>query len=327
MTLTRRDSFVRRMVFAAMLVGVMSGCEEPASNDAASDTDKLQIVTTTGMVTDMVEHIVGDDAEVRGLLGVGTDPHSYSPTTSDIRDLSSADVVIYSGLFLEAQMEEAILQRSEPTIAVTGGLSDEQLIHPEGTEGHADPHVWNDLQLWAACVEYTADQLGKADPENAADYNQRAADYVAELTQLDTYVKEVIASIPEEQRYLVTAHDAFSYFERAYGIPVRSVQGITTTSEPGTSDINDLVQFLIENRVPAVFVETSVSSRGLDAVREGASAQGWEVSHDVTLYSDSMGDPGTYEGTFIGMIDHNATRIAQELGGEAPEGGYQGKLE
>jgi manganese/zinc/iron transport system substrate-binding protein len=279
------------------------------------------------MVTDMVEHIVGDDAEVRGLLGVGVDPHSYSPTKSDLQDVVEADIVVYSGLFLEAQMEESIKQRSEPTIAVTGGLNDEQLIHPEGTEAHPDPHVWNDLQLWAQCAEYTAEQLGQADPENAADYNQRAADYVSELTELDAYVKEVIASIPEEQRYLVTAHDAFSYFERAYDIPVRSVQGITTTSEPGTSDINDLVQFLVENRVPAVFVETSVSSRGLDAVREGASAQGWEVSHAVALYSDSMGEPGTYEGTFIGMIDHNATRITQELGGEAPAGGYQGKLE
>lgn len=309
------------------LMLLISGCAGDEPDSPTSGNGKLQIVTTTGMVTDMVEHIVGDDAEVRGLLGVGVDPHAYSPTTSDIRDLAGADVVVYSGLFLEAQMEDAILQRTEPVIAVTGGLTEDQLIHPEGTDSHPDPHVWNDLQIWAACATHTAEELGKADPEHATAYADRAADYVDELTDLDAYVKEVIATIPEDQRYLVTAHDAFSYFERAYGITVRSVQGITTTSEPATSDINDLVQFLVENRVPAVFVETSVSSRGLDAVREGAEAQGWEVSADVALYSDSMGEPDTYEGTFIGMIDHNATRIAQELGGEAPEGGFQGKLE
>jgi manganese/zinc/iron transport system substrate-binding protein len=315
---------------AIVAVALLAGCsDDPPESGGGDDSGgaKLQIVTTTGMVTDMVEHIVGEHAEVTGLLLVGTDPHAYSPTTSDIRDIAQADIVVYSGLFLEAQMEQAIEERGGPSIAVTGGLDEAQLIHPEGTEEHPDPHVWNDLQLWAKCVEHTAAELSKADPEHSDDYVNRAMAYVEDLNKLDAYVKEVIASIPEDRRYLVTAHDAFSYFERAYGIPVRSVQGITTTSEPATSDINELVQFLVENQIPAVFVETSVSSRGLDAVREGASAQGWEVSANVALYSDSMGEPGTYEGTFIGMIDHNATRITQELGGEAPQGGYQGKLE
>lgn len=328
-----RTKRLERLMFgyclAALLVTLAPGCREDgnAGGSTGGTSDRLKIVTTTGMVTDMVEQIVANDADVEGLLQVGVDPHLYSPTAADVRALAEADVIVYSGLHLEAQMEDAIHQEDKTVIAVTDGLDSDQLLHPDGTDAHPDPHVWNDLKLWIACVEHTAEQLGKADPDHAASYAQRAAEYVAELEELDEYVRQVISSIPEDQRFLVTAHDAFSYFERAYEIPVRAVQGITTTSEPATSDINDLVQFLIENRVPAVFVETSVTQRGLDAVREGAEAQGWEVSTGAALYSDSMGPPGTYVGTFIGMIDHNATRIAQQLGGEAPEKGFQGKLE
>lgn len=307
---------------ALLVVTATTGCRDNASGES----DRLKIVATTGMVTDMVKQIVGDDADVEGLLEVGVDPHGYAPTASDINALARADVIVYSGLHLEAQMEEALNQDGKTVIAVTEGLGDDQLLHPEGTDHHPDPHVWNDLKLWIECVQHTAEELGEADPEHAEAYSERAAQYVAELEELDAYVREVISSIPENQRYLVTAHDAFSYFERAYDIPVRSVQGITTASEPATSDINELVQFLVDNRVPAVFVETSVTERGLDAVREGAAAQDWEVAEGPALFSDSMGDPGSYEGTFIGMIDHNATRIAQELGGDAPEKGFQGKL-
>ncbi len=333
-TIRARVVSMDRFVFGVILLLGLHGCGggDPApsgSNSVAGTDGRLQILATTGMVTDMVQHIVGEDADVRRLLEVGTDPHSHQPTTGDSRKLDEAEVIVYSGLYLEGKFENTFeaMSFNKPVFAVTDELTEDQLIFPEGAGNHPDPHVWNDLQTWIACTRFTAGKLGEIDPDHATAYQQRAELYITELNQLDAYVKQVIDTIPEEQRFLVTAHDAFSYFERAYELPVRSVQGITTTSEPATADINELVQFLVDNRVPSVFVETSVSDRGLNAVRDGARAQGWEVSADVALYSDSMGASGTYEGTFIGMIDFNATRITQELGGEAPEGGYQGKLE
>src|SRR5690606_18048640 len=189
-----------------------------------------------------------------------------------------------------------------------------------------DPHVWMDVMLWSRCVERVADALCELDPEGAATYRRNASEYQSELVRLDAYVRKVIASIPPRQRQLVTAHDAFGYFSQAYDIPVRSVQGITTESEAGLADITGLVDFLVENEVPAIFIETSLSPRNLRAVLAGAAARGRDVTIGGELFSDATGPAGTYEGTYIGMIDHNATVIARALGGTAPERGMNGKL-
>jgi manganese/zinc/iron transport system substrate-binding protein len=230
---------------------------------------------------------------------------------------------------LEGRMGETFTQigrTGKPVYAVAAGLDEAFLRQPPGVRGHWDPHVWMDAGAWSRCVGYVADMLARFDPPHAEQYRQRAAAYRARLEELDSYVRQVIGSIPEEHRVLVTAHDAFEYFSRAYRIPVRSIQGISTESEAGVNDINQLVDFLVQRKIRAVFVETSVSEKNVHAVTEGAREKGWEVAIGGRLYSDAMGKADTYEGTYLGMLDHNATTIARALGGEAPENGWQGKL-
>jgi manganese/zinc/iron transport system substrate-binding protein len=281
------------------------------------------------MVADLARQVAGHEAEVIALMSSGVDPHLYKPTTSDVAEVMRADVVFYNGLMLEGPMEPTFVKaaaRGKRIVAVASGLSEEKVRHPEEFEGHPDPHVWMDVTIWRECLESVVKELSEADPTNAATYRSNADRYKQELTKLDDYARRVIGSIPESKRFLITAHDAFGYFSLAYKIPVRSVQGITTESEPGVEDVNSLVTFLVENRIPALFVETSVSDRNLNAVLEGAKHQGVEVAIGGRLFSDAMGASGTYEGTYIGMIDHNATVIARALGGKAPEAGLSGKL-
>jgi manganese/zinc/iron transport system substrate-binding protein len=240
----------------------------------------------------------------------------------------SADLVFYCGLHLEGRLVddyEAAHKKGRKIFAVTAGIPHDKLRGSEAAGLH-DPHVWGDIQLWMECVREVARQLASFDPPHAADYQANADKLLAELSGLDTYIREAISSIPEQQRVLVTAHDAFAYFARAYGMQVRSVQGISTDSQAGVKDTNALVAFLVENKIPTVFVEASVNERDLRAVIEGAHQQNWTVRIGGTLFSDSMGPPGTYEGTYIGMQDHNATQIARSLGGTAPERGWKGKL-
>jgi manganese/zinc/iron transport system substrate-binding protein len=191
---------------------------------------------------------------------------------------------------------------------------------------HYDPHVWMDVRGWMKAVTVVEQALSEFDPDNAAVYQANAAAYIAELEALDAYVRKVIASIPENQRVLVTAHDAFNYLGRAYGLDVRGIQGLSTESEAGVQDIEKLIDFLVKRGLPAVFVETSVADKNVRALVEGAKARGHDVGIGGELFSDAMGEPGTYEGTYIGMIDHNATTIARALGGSAPARGMQGQL-
>lgn len=336
MTRSNRSSITIGWWFATLLaMGLSAGCESgstPAGTSApggGSSGGRFTIVTTTGMVTDIVRQVAGERAEVTGIMGTGVDPHLYKPTASDNAKLRGADVIFYSGLLLEGRMDEVLKtanERGKPVYAVTEGIDPAYVRHPPGFAGHPDPHVWGDVTAWSAATAYVAETLAEFDPPHADEYRENAERYRAELAELDAYVRQVIASIPDGQRRLVTAHDAFEYFSHAYGIPVQSVLGITTESEAGVDDINQLVDFLVENKVPAVFIESSVNSRNIEAVIEGAAQRGWTVRIGGELFSDAMGAPGTYEGTYIGMIDHNATVIARALGGEAPERGLHGKL-
>ena len=312
-----------------LLLAALVGCDSP-SVSGPRQVGPYRIVTTCGMVTDITKRIAGDKAQVSGLMGEGVDPHLYKPTRGDVKQLSEADVIIYSGLLLEGRMADQFtkLARLKPVYAVTEEVAEEPgfLIHPAAVEGHADPHVWMDVAAWSRCAGTVAKALSEYDPPNASYYQANAAAYQQELNELDAYVKRVIASIPEEQRVLITAHDAFEYFSRAYEIPVMSIQGISTESEAGVNDINRLVDAIVKRKISAVFIETSVSPKNIQAVLEGAANQGWKVKIGGELYSDAMGPANTYEGTYLGMLDHNATLIARSLGGEAPAGGFQGKL-
>jgi len=288
-----------------------------------------KIATTVGMVGDIVRQVAGEKAEVTGIIGTGVDPHLYKPTRNDIAALHAADAVFYNGLMLEGKMADVLVKvasAGRPVYAVTKLLDEKDLLEPVEFQGHYDPHVWMDVAAWSKAVEAVANSLSEFDPPNAAFYSSNAQRYRSELGSLQEYVRKVIASIPKKQRVLITAHDAFNYFGRAYDIEVRGIQGISTESEAGLEDINRLVDFMVQNDVPAVFVETSVAERNVQALVEGARSRGKNVKVGGSLFSDAMGAPGTYEGTYIGMIDHNATIIARALGGEAPPRGLNDRL-
>lgn len=288
-----------------------------------------KVVTTVGMVSDIVKQVAGEKANVSGIIGAGVDPHLYKPTRNDIAALQSADVIFYSGLMLEGKMGDTLVRVARggrPVYPVTELIDEKYLLEPPEMHGVHDPHVWMDVSAWSKSVEAVAKALSEYDKTNAALYQENAKKYQLELEKLHEYAKKCIASIPEKQRVLITAHDAFNYFGRAYGIRVKGIQGISTESEAGLEDINRLVTMIVDNDVRAIFVETSVADKNVKALIEGAAARGRSAKIGGTLFSDAMGPDGTYEGTYIGMIDHNVTTITRALGGEAPQRGLNGKL-
>jgi manganese/zinc/iron transport system substrate-binding protein len=291
-------------------------------------TERLSVVATTGMIADAARQVGGDLVEVRALMGPGVDPHSYRQTRSDIVALTRADLVLWHGLYLEAQMEEFLLDLKEkrPVVAVGEAVPADRLIGHEEYEGRFDPHVWMDPELWTEVVAAVRDALIEADPEHAAVFEMNTLAHLDDIAKLSAYSASVLESVPEPSRVLLTAHDAFGYFGAAYGFEVIGIQGISTESEAGLNRIGALVDLLVERRIGAVFVESSVSDRNIRALVEGAAAAGHEVRIGGELYSDAMGPDGTYEGTWIGMIDHNVTTIAAALGGTAPERGMSGRL-
>jgi len=292
-------------------------------------TYPYRIATTIGMVNDIVSEVAGERGVASNIIGEGVDPHLYKPTRSDVAALLQADIVFYSGLMLEGKMADALIKVARAgklVYAVTELIDPSFLLEPPEFAGHYDPHVWMDVRGWGKAVMAVAEALSEFDPAGEDYYHQNAEAFLEELEKLDAYVQRVIESIPEASRVLITAHDAFNYFGRAYGIDVKGIQGISTESEAGLEDINRLVDLLVERNVRAVFVETSVADKNVRALIEGARARGHEVRIGGSLYSDAMGSPGTYEGTYIGMIDHNATTIARALGGDAPPGGMRGEL-
>jgi manganese/zinc/iron transport system substrate-binding protein len=291
--------------------------------------EPYKAAATVGMIADIVREVAGDRAQVEGIIGEGVDPHLYKPTRKDVVTLSQADIVFYNGLMLEGKMGDVLVRvarKGKPVYAVTQEILDQGDYVITDQAEHYDPHVWMDVQGWIRAVDVVARGLSAFDPDNAAVYAANAKAYRAQLERLDNYAREVIASIPEGRRVLLTAHDAFSYLGRAYGIDVRGIQGLSTESEAGVQDIEKLIDFLVERKIPAVFVETSVADKNVRALIEGANARGHTVKIGGELFSDAMGAPGTYEGTYIGMIDHNVTTIARALGGKAPAGGMQEKL-
>ena len=296
---------------------------------AADAESRHAIVTTTAMIGDSVRHVAGERGDVVSLMGEGVDPHLYRPSRSDVARLTRADFIFFNGLNLEPQMEPAldrIAGIGRPVIAVAEAIDVSQRLSPPEFGGHFDPHVWMDPGLWTAVAGMAQDALSAADPAGAPDYAANAASYVERLLDLHRYAEETLSTVPPEMRVLVTAHDAFNYFGHAYDFEVIGIQGISTESEAGLRRIEDLVDVLVDRRIPAVFVESSVSARNVEALVDGAAARGHAVRIGGQLYSDAMGPAGTYEGTYIGMIDHNVTTIARALGGSASPSGMSGQL-
>ncbi len=317
----------------AVMAVALPGCKDekgagPAKVKAPA-AYPYKAAATVAMVSDIVTHVAGDKAKVTGIIGTGVDPHLYKPTTSDVRVLSDADIVFYSGLHLEGKMGEVLEKtaKNKPTFAVTARLDSKYIIHPDANEGAPDPHVWMDLSAWAKATEQVQEDLSGYDPVNAAQYKANAEKLKDQILALDAYGKKIMATVPKESRVLITSHDAFNYFGRAYNLEVMGIQGISTESEAGLSDINKLVDAIVKRKIKAVFVESSVSPKNIKALIEGAKARGHEVIIGGELFSDAMGQEGTYEGTYLGMLDHNLTIVARALGGDAPEKGFVGKLE
>ncbi|WP_114393994.1 metal ABC transporter solute-binding protein, Zn/Mn family [Oleisolibacter albus] len=295
----------------------------------AGAAERFTALATTGMVGDIVRALAGDAARVEVLLGSGVDPHTYKLTRADVARLMAADIVFYNGLLLEGKMTDALVRvagSGRPVLAVTEGLGDDYLLAPDAFAGQYDPHVWMDVGGWLRATGQVQARLAAYRPDLADAVAQRAADYSAGLHTLDAYARTVLGSVPAERRVLVTAHDAFNYFGRAYGFEVQGIQGISTESEAGLRRVQELVDLLVQRRIPAVFVETTVSDRNVRALVEGAAARGHSVRIGTPLFSDAMGAPGSYEGTYVGMIDHNVSAIARALGGQVPAGGMNGRL-
>jgi len=295
-----------------LLTGI--GCDGKRQPDAAT-TGKLTVVTTIGMITDIVRNVGGTHVEVTGLMGPGVDPHLYKATAGDVARLTSAKLIFYNGLHLESKMGEILAKMTgnTKTIAVTDDVDKAHLLTPPEFEGQYDPHLWFDVTLWMKAVEKVRNTLTEIDPGHQADYEANAERYLAELAELHQYVKTQAEKVPSEQRVLVTAHDAFNYFGKAYGFEVRGLQGISTATEAGIADVQELATFIAERRIPAIFVESSVSSRSIEAVKAAVNSKGFNVKIGGQLFSDAMGTDGTPAGTYIGMVRHNIDTITAAL--------------
>jgi manganese/zinc/iron transport system substrate-binding protein len=313
----------------ALLTAALAAAALPSGAAFAQERRRaLGVVATVAMVGDTVARIGGERVRVTTLMGEGVDPHTYRQTRADVNRLAGADMIFWMGLDLEAQLERLLTDfaRRKPVVALGELLPRERLLAHSEYADRFDPHVWMDPTLWARAAEAARDALIVRDPAGADLFRRNAAGLIEELQRLDAYAKRVFPSVPERARVLITAHDAFNYFGRAYGLEVHGIQGLSTESEAGVREIQRLVDLLVERRIQAVFVESSVADRNVRALVEGAAARGHAVRIGGELFSDALGRPGSYEGTLIGMLDHNVTTIVRALGGEAPERGMQGRL-
>ncbi|HRI43174.1 MAG TPA: zinc ABC transporter substrate-binding protein [Fimbriimonadaceae bacterium] len=297
------------------IVGLLAfGC---GSKEAGKDDGgKLRVVSTVGMIADAVKEVGGEEVESIGLMGPGIDPHLYRATAGDVEKLESADVIFYGGLELEGRMTDIFVKmagRGTPTHAVSERVPGAELREPPEFHGKFDPHIWFDVLLWKHAVESIRDGLAKARPASTAKIGERADAYLKKLDDLHRYVQEQVARVPKEQRILITAHDAFGYFGKRYGFEVIGIQGTSTATEAGAGDLRRIADLITQKRVKAIFVESSVPPATIEALQKAVQSRGWNVAIGGELFSDAMGQAGTPEGTYIGMVRHNVDTIVGAL--------------
>jgi manganese/zinc/iron transport system substrate-binding protein len=299
-------------VLSLCVVALLVGC---TTESASEKKETLTITTTTGMVADIVKNVGGKHVDVEYLMGPGVDPHLYKASQGDIEKVENADVVFYSGLYLEGKMVDIFekLEKKKPVFSVTEKISKDKLQKDPASPELPDPHVWFDVSLWMEATEEVKNRLIEVDEKNKATYEENTKVYLKELEKVHIYAKEQLATIPKEQRVLVTAHDAFGYLEAAYGVEVQGLQGMSTASEYGLKDVQNIVDMLSERKIKAVFVESSIPTKSIESVVEGAKAKGHTVTIGGELFSDAMGEAGTEEGTYIGMVRHNVDTIVKAL--------------
>ncbi len=287
-----------------------------ACTDAKKDDGTFRIVTTTSMITDLVKNVGGDKVSVTGLMGAGVDPHLYKASEGDVSKLSQADMILYNGLHLEGKLVEVFenMQRQKiNTIAISDALNKKDLIGSTLFASNYDPHIWFAVENWEKATQFVADELSEALPEHREEFQANAKKYLVELKSLKTELTEEINTLPEEQRRLVTAHDAFNYFGRSFGFDVVGLQGISTATEAGVQDVQKTASYIIDHKVKAIFIESSVPKRTVEALQAAVNSKNHQVAIGGTLFSDALGNPGTPEGTYIGMFRYNVKTIVNSL--------------
>ncbi len=304
----------RLIVFAATLLLLLTSCDR---KEKTQEENKLNIVCTTGMIADAVKNITGHLADVEALMGPGVDPHLFKATHGDLTKLRAADIIFYNGLHLEGKMGE-VFEKIEKlpgkrVIPVAEVIDKSKLILIDAAGPTYDPHIWFDVALWTEILRPVTETLKEVDSVNAETYSANATVFRESLLILDGAMREKLNEIPDNQRIIITAHDAFGYFGKAYNIEVKGLQGISTMSEAGLKDVADLVNLIVDNKIKAVFIESSVPKKAIEAVVEGCREKDHEVKIGGTLFSDAMGEAGTKEGTYIGMVEHNVNTIVNSL--------------
>lgn len=310
-----KNHFTLGVSLLACLCVTACGGAGDGNRDGGGEPGPLTVVTTTGMIADAAARVAGRGARVEALMGPGVDPHLYKASESDVRKLAEADLILYNGLHLEGKMGDILvkLARTRPVVAVSEEVPPDELREPPELAGQTDPHIWFDVQLWARTLAPIAGALAELDPGRAGEYRAAAEAYHRELVELDAWVAGRIAEIPEDQRVLVTAHDAFGYFGRRYGVEVVGLQGLSTLAEAGLKDVDRVVDLVVGRGIKAIFVESSVPRRSIEAVQAACRARGHEVAIGGQLFSDAMGAAGTPEGTYPGMVRANVNTIVEAL--------------
>lgn len=308
------------VLFSAVVLLVLAGCQSDASNaserNSTAQEGAVQIITTTTMITDLVNQIGGEHVEVEGLMGPGIDPHGYQASASDVTNMMEADVVVSNGLHLEAQLGEVfegLEQQGKEVFVLEEGLSKETFLSSDDDSLAYDPHIWFSVSNWKSAADYITEQLSEFDSENADVYQENNKKYQKELDELAAYINDRITEIPEESRYLVTAHDAFHYFGEEFGFEVVGLQGLNTQSEAGTRDVSDLAQLVADKQIRAIFVESSVPTRTIESLQEAVQQKGWDVSIGGELFSDALGDESQNAETYVKMYKSNIDTIVDAL--------------
>ncbi|MGJ8591332.1 MAG: metal ABC transporter solute-binding protein, Zn/Mn family [Aquaticitalea sp.] len=298
-------------LYILFLIAILYSCKNDERNNG-----KLNIVTTTTMITDLVKNIGGDSINIQGLMGSGVDPHLYKASEGDVSKLANADIVFYGGLHLEGKLVEVFEKMGHQniqTIAVSDALDPKTLISSENFASNHDPHIWFDVSNWELITKFVVDKLSEASPENKNFFEANGIQYLEKLTALNDNIKTKISTLPEDKRILITAHDAFNYFGKAYGFEVVGLQGLSTATEAGVQDVQKLASLIIKKNVKAIFVESSVPKRTIEALQAAVNSKNFHVEIGGTLYSDALGTAGTNEGTYIGMFTYNVNTIVNAL--------------
>ncbi|WP_242133928.1 metal ABC transporter solute-binding protein, Zn/Mn family [Aestuariivivens marinum] len=300
---------MKKILLLLTITLTVFGCKKPKK-----DTSKLSVVTTTTMITDLVKNIGGDQINLQGLMGSGVDPHLYKASEGDVSKLANADIIFYNGLHLEGKLVEVFEKmKNKKTIAIADALDKSTLIGSEYFASNFDPHIWFNIEYWKQATQFVVKTLTDAIPEQKETFKTNGNNYIKQLDALKNKLETVIETLPREKRILVTAHDAFNYFGKAFNFEVVGLQGLSTATEAGVQDVQNLSAFIIEHQVKAIFVESSVPKRTIEALQASVKSKDHDVTIGGTLYSDALGDAGTIEGTYIGMFEYNVNTIVNAL--------------